>query len=161
MNHIQWKAGSKVTGDAEKIHAELEVIRHKNGNITPQAVVSKAKSKRSAMHKSFEWNDAKAANSHREAQARKLVRSIQVKRVESPNVATPVYSSVTEAANGKKPERKVYQSTEEALQDPVTRDEILGNAIRDAISYRRKYAQLQELAKVFTAMDDLVENFGG
>jgi len=36
----------------------------------------------------------------------------------------------------------------------------LGNAIREAISYRRKYAALQELSQVFHAMDDFVENFG-
>jgi hypothetical protein len=37
------------------------------------------------------------------------------------------------------------------------RDEILGNAIRDAIAFRRKYHALQELAKVVHVIDEFIE----
>ena len=157
---IQWKNGSKISGDAEKVYCELEVIRKHDGDITPQAVVAKAKAKRSAMHRHFEWNDESAGYRYRLEQARKLVRSIEIIHVEAPKVPAKAYSVVTRPARSENKPRKVYQSTEEALQDPVQRDEILGNAIRDAISYRRKYAALQELSQVFRAFDEFVENFG-
>jgi len=160
-NIIQWKLGSKFSGSAEGTYAELEKIRKRDGNITPSAIVAKAKSKSSAMHRHFEWDDDKAANQHRLEQARLVARSIQIIHIESPNAPAQAYSIITIAQkNGEPKTRKVYQSTEEALKDPVMRDEILGNAIREAISYRRKYAALQELSKVFHAMDEFMENFG-
>jgi len=158
---VQWKKGSRVTGDAEKIHSELEVIRKKSGDITPQEVVEKARSKRSSMHRSFEWDDSVAGEKYRDEQARKLIRSIEVIIIEAPDVPAPAYSVVTRPSKGEAEPRSVYQSTEEALKNPIQRDEILGRAIREAISYRRKYASLQELSKVIKAVDELVENFGG
>ena len=111
------------------------------------------------MHKHFEWDDSVAAEKHRKEQARSLIRSIEIVHVEAPTVAAKAYTIVTAPQEGAATPKKVYQSTAEALQDPVSRDEILGSAIRDALSYRRKYNGLQELAQVFTALDDFVENF--
>lgn len=159
-NVIQWKTGSKMRGSAEKVYEELEQIRKVDGDITPHAVVEKAKKSRSVMHKHFEWDDSLAGEKYRMEQARKLVRSIEIIHIKAPNIPAKAYSVVTKPSREPGPPRKVYQSTEEALQDPVHRDEILGNAIRDALSYRRKYASLQELSKVFTALDDFVANFG-
>lgn len=158
--HIQWRKGTRLTGDAEPVYNELEKIRKHDGDITAAAVVEKAKAKRNPLHRHFEWDDSTAAENYRLGQARKIMRSIEIIRTEAPNAPAKAYSVVTRPpANEKETEpRKVYTSTEEALQDPVTRDEILGNAIRDAISFRRKYAALQELAQVFRAVDLFVES---
>ena len=88
-----------------------------------------------------------------------MLRSIQVIYPESPKQKpSRQYMVVTEAAKQGQPERKVYRTTKEIMQDPIARDEVLGNAIREAISFRRKYAELSELANVFVAMDDFVLN---
>ena len=65
--------------DAQVIGEALEEIRLKaGGELTPGAVVEAARTKRSALHKHFEWNDAVAAEaflchvvSPRGAQARR------------------------------------------------------------------------------------------
>lgn len=160
-NVIQWKQGSKFTGSAESAYNELEKIRKREGNITPRSVVEQAKKRNSALHRHFEWDDAKAADLHRLEQARKVLRSIEIIHIEAPNAPAKAYSIVTAPTAGKeeKPKR-VYTSTKEALQDPIQRDEILAQAIREAISYRRKYAALQELSKVFSAMDEFLAEFG-
>lgn len=160
-NIIQWKQGSKMTGSAEPVYKELESIRKKDGNITPRSVVEKAKSKRSALHRHFEWDDSVAAEKFRLEQARKVIRSIEIIHVQAPTVPAKAYSLVTRApAKVQEPHQpqKVYTSTEEALQDPVMRDELLGEAIRDAIAFRRRYAALQELAQVFRAVDLFIES---
>jgi len=159
MNVIQWKNGARQTGSAEPAYEELETIRKREGGIAPSSVVKRAKSKRSALHRHFEWNDGLAAEKHRMEQARDLIRSIEIIHVEHPKAPAKAYSIVTTPTVGKEKPKKVYQSTVEALKDPVMRDEILGNAIRDAISFRRKYAALQELAQVFTAVDSFINKF--
>ncbi|MCP4103650.1 MAG: hypothetical protein GY750_19855 [Lentisphaerae bacterium] len=52
--------------------------------------------------------------------------------------------------------RKVFTTTEEILKDPDARAELLSNAIREALAFRRRYSQLSELANVIRAIDDSV-----
>lgn len=159
MNIIQWKAGSRKTGDATLAYNELEDIRKKHGHITTRAVVERAKEPDNPLHRHFEWDDTVAADKHRLRQAGELNRSIEIIHAEAPTIPARVYSIITQPTSGDdSAPQKVYMSTEESLKDPVKRDEILGNAIRDAISYRRKYATLQELSKVFTVLDDFITN---
>jgi tRNA A37 N6-isopentenylltransferase MiaA len=157
---IQWKQGYRARIDAIKAHKELEDIRRLDGNLTAANVLKRAKDKSSSLHKQFDWDDGEAANQWRLEQARRLIRSIEVIRLDAPKRPYKAYNVVTVPATASDPKvRKVYQSTEEALADPVMRDEILGNAIRDAISFRRKYAALQELAQVFSEIDRMIANF--
>ena len=162
MNTIQWKVGSKMTGSAERVYGELELIRSRDGEITPVAVVEKAEDEGSALHKYFEWDSDKAAERYRLEQARKVLRSIEIIHISAPSAPAKAYSIVTKPSKdpSKSATRKVYESTEEALKDPIMRDEVLGNAIREAVAFRRKYSALQELSQVFTAMDDFLVSFG-
>lgn len=159
--HIQWKQGYRAKINAEAAYSELEDIRKVHGSLTAANVLDRAKQEDSALHRQFEWDDSEAATQWRLEQSRRLIRSIEVVRVEAPKKPVKAYSIVT-VPDSKKEDgigKKVYQSTEEALQDPVMRDEILGNAIRDAVSFRRKYAALQELSQVLRSIDELVANF--
>ena len=155
---IDWKKGFRGKGDAEKVYSELEVIRKRVGSIKPEDVVKRAKIKKSSMHEMFTWDDSEAARLHRLEQARSVIRSIEIVYEKTPNVQARAYSVTTTAATDKEEPRKVYMSTAELLEDPIARDELLSRAIREALSYRRKYHGLSELAKVFRAMDDFVEH---
>jgi len=155
-----WKKGYHSKIKAEIAFTELEKIKTANGGmLTAGIVLAKAKAKTNKLHKVFEWDDSKAADEHRMLQARKLMQSIEVVYPESPK-QTPHrhYMVVTEPGKNDQPQRKVYRTTEEILKDPVARDELLGNAIREAISFRQKYAELSELAGVFHALDDFVSH---
>jgi len=160
ISKVYWKRGARINIDAEKAFNEFEKIKAKNGNkLTAGIVVIEARKSRSVLHKSFEWDDAIAAEEHRLEQARKMLRSIEVVYEDTPHIPpTRGYVTVTETARKDAPERKVYLSTEDALKDPCARDEILGNAIRDALTYRRKYAGLSELSKIFVAIDTTIED---
>lgn len=158
--HVQWKQGYRAKSNAEKVYSELEQIRKTDGDLVPPKVVEAARNPESAMHKEFEWDDGTAGELYRHDQARRMLRAIQVIRVEAPeHKPSRAYSLVTRKKTKETPERRVYTDIAEALQDPVTRQEILSRAINEALSYRRKYAELQELAQVFKAMDDFVEKF--
>ena len=148
-----WVSGSKHKVDATKAYNELERIRKKEGCLVPTVVVNEAKKPRNPLHKEFEWDDSEAATEYRLEQARRMLRSIQVVREEVPDRPMRVYEIVTQPAVKDMPERKVYDDIGKIMADPVSRDELLGRAIRDALTYKRKYAQLQELSQVFAALD--------
>lgn len=155
---ISWRDGFRSSGaDAEKVYQEIEIIRRRDGGIKPEAVLKQAKRKTSSMNKMFEWDDSKAAESYRVEQARGILRSISVVYSKAPKVKTRVFHTTTAATatEDDKP-RKIYQSTEELLKDPIARDELLAGAIRDALSFRRKYHCLSELAGVFKVIDGFV-----
>jgi hypothetical protein len=158
---IKWKTGARFSADPEKAYEELEAIREKaNGDIDPEAVVAKAKSKRSAMHNEFEWDDTVAAHEHRLATARTIVRSIQCVRSESPDVTARVYESVIvkQREQAEKAPTRVYRTTEDILKDPILRDQLIMTAIRELTSFRQKYSGLSELNNVFGAMDDYLRD---
>ena len=157
---VAWKRGYHGKVKAAKAFSELEKIKGNNGGVlTAGIVVQKAKAKRSPIHDAFEWSDEVAGHEYRLEQARRMMRSIEVVYAEAPQVAPQRhYVAVSEPPKMDAPERKVYRTTEEVLQDPVARDELLGQAIRDALTYRKKYHALSELAGVFVALDDFVTN---
>lgn len=160
VKKVYWKRGYHNTIKAEVAYKELEKIKAKNGGkLTAGIVVIEARKVRSPLHKEiFKVDVETAAEEWYVREARKLLASVEVIYEETPHVPpTRVYVAVTEEKKGEQPERKVYKTTTEALEDPILRDEILGNAIRDAIIYRRKYSALSELAEVFVAIDEVIE----
>ena len=67
---------------AQDAGEELERISKEHGEVTPPLVVDEARPEESPIHEVFEWDDYVAAESHREHQARQLIRSIQVVKPE-------------------------------------------------------------------------------
>lgn len=159
IKKIKWKRGFQTKGSAEVAFNRLEKIKeNSNGVLTAGAVVEDARMKNSPLHKQFEWDDSIAAQQHRLQQGRYLIRSIEVVYEDAPDVKPQqLYVTSTQPEKKDSPERKVYRTVKETLEDPVARDELLGNAIRDALSYRRKYHMLSELAGIFYALDSFVE----
>lgn len=58
--------------------AEIRALEDKQGRLTPQQVVEAARSKTSALHGCFEWDDEKAGASYRIEQARELLRRVKI-----------------------------------------------------------------------------------
>ena len=153
---IRLKTGAQIKTSAAVVYKEIERVRKiGKGNISLQVLVDESKPVDAPLHSEFEWRNAKAANSWRLHQARKIVQSIEI----LPEGKQPVrgYSSVqvvTEQAGSPAKSTFVFRSIEDVLSNPETRDELLGQAIRDALAFRKRYQALQELAKVFAALDE-------
>ena len=156
---IKWRAGSRFKTNPVKAFEELERIKSRNGGeIDANTVVEAARSKRSPIHRDFEWDDAIAAHEHRLETARKMVRSIEIVRKEAPNISARAYEVTVSRESTLESPKKAYRSTEEILSDPVARDELLGRAVRDAISFRKRYAALSELSQVFQAVEKFIRS---
>lgn len=68
----------KNKADPTRCAQELDDIEQKYGDTEPENVVDYAQSKRTELHKLFEWDDKEAARLQREATARNVVQSLRV-----------------------------------------------------------------------------------
>lgn len=145
-----WRPGSRVSIDADKAGRELARIEKSEGELTPTAVLDRARSANSSLHGHFEWDDNIAAEQHRLSQAGELIRSIVIDVTHSnvePPKATRAYVSVQRESG------RSYVATQTAMSDVELRRQVLDRAWAELEAFRRKYGDMQELAKVFAAMD--------
>ena len=154
-----WRPGSRISLDAQKAGRELENIRkQEGGELTPAAVVERARSGNSALHAHFEWDDQKAAEQHRLGQAGELIRSITVDVTRS-NVEEPkrIRAFVNVTTEG----RQHYTSTFHALSDAELRAQVIAKAWADLEAWRQRHAELTEFGRIFAAMDATREALPG
>ena len=159
---IEWKSGSQWKCKADVAHAEIEKLRDANGGkVHPEHVVETAKKKHNPLHNDFEWDDAVAANEHRKETARCMLRSFVIVRedvkTDRPQRVYEVTNDVANSEPNRRP-KKAYSSIDDIMKDPDTRAELLGRALRELITLRNRYRDLQELAVVIRAIDETVEN---
>lgn len=156
---IRWKQGSQFKCAADLAHEQIEVIRKKNGgSVSAESVVTVAKAKRNPLHEDFEWDDAIAANEHRMQRARVMLASFVIVREElRTDRPQRVYEVVREPMVGKQRIRHVYKTIEDIMKDTDLRAELLGRALGELVSIRNRYRDLQELAVVMRAIDEVVE----
>lgn len=85
MTQYQWRDAFKAfyNVDAMAVGPVLEAIREEKGKLTARDVVDEARSKKSPLHKAFEWDNEVAAEQFRLEQARSMIRSIQIVTVKN------------------------------------------------------------------------------
>ena len=145
-----WNVSAQIAGE------ELEKIEARDGEITPAAVVDAARPDDSALHKVFEWDDEKAAEQYRLSQASCFIRCIAVKPEETDEVKGPIKLFVNRnpTDEGQK-QQASYINYRSAFEDPESRAVVIANAKHELRVFRAKYSKLNELAKVFKAIDEL------
>jgi len=146
----QWKAGSRYSVGAQVAAERLHQIGASAGGITPRAVVDDARSDNSPLHKCFEWDNAKAADEHRLLQARSMIGSLVVVKVND----APVLRE-TRAFLHVSVESPQYVPTEVALSTPDMRAEILARATDEIIRWKDRYSAYSEFGKVVEVIDTL------
>lgn len=146
----QWKQGSHISIDAQAAGEEMEKLRTLyNGRLEPQMVVDAARDEQSPLHHHFEWNDKKAAAAYRNDQAGHLIRCITVEVDTGRGERAPVRAFVSV----KRDEDRCYTSVQHALSDSELRAQVLASAWAELEAWRRRHAELIELAKVFAVID--------
>lgn len=76
------------------IASELQAIASQTNELLPEQVIEAARNPNSAMHDWFEWDDTAAASAYRLAQARWLIKSINVviERSDQSRVIAPAFT---------------------------------------------------------------------
>ena len=145
----KWKTGytNKVT--AQAAGQELNRIRNDGKQLTPKTVVDESRTESAVLHDCFDWNDETAAESYREVQAGMIMRNIAVTVVCGKEVPEPVRAYVHIGSE--------YKHIDEAVSVVVYKNDMLEQAHREFICFRRKYQILSELAALFESADKVFE----
>lgn len=133
---------------AQSVGEECERLESE-GRLTAQNLLDDSRPEDAPLHDCFEWNDGVAAEKWRLAQASYIIRSIEV-TVEEANEPTRAFVATVSD------DKREYRAIGYVLRSTESRDALLESARRELLSFRRKYATLYELAKVFAAIDDEV-----
>lgn len=146
-----WRPGSRINLDPEKAGKELERIKKAgNGLLEPADVVQAARDEASPIHPHFEWDDGAAAEAYRENQARELVRSLTID-ISRSNLEQ---RSVRAFVNVEVGEQRGYVSTVTAMSSAELRKQVLEKAFAELEAWRARHAELSELARIFSAIDE-------
>lgn len=129
--------------DAEKVYSELETI----GTKSPQNIVDYAEEHPdSELHKCFTWDDSKAANEWRKAEARQVVRLLVFADDETKQ---PTQIRVLQkATDAYEPVKTIVRNNDEYAK-------LLARAKAELKAFRERYKQISELEKVLDAIDEL------
>jgi hypothetical protein len=155
----QFKSGSRLKGDAQKVGERLEKLRKQDDceaieHLTAKRVVAEARPKRSPLHPYFEWRDDVAGELYREEQARLLTRSIvyvEVTEEDEEPKTYPVYVHATVPEVG-----SCYVTTEAAMGNEEIKAKVMAEALSGLRAWRRRYEMLsEELPAIFAAIEEL------
>lgn len=137
VNRDRFPVDAQVAGEAL-----AKLVSLHGGKLTPEVVVNAARPKTAPLHKCFEWNDERAAELHRRAEAAKLIRSVRVKRENAEGEARVVRAFVP---------AKDETGAHFKSASVVTRSEQLRTAINVALdnltAAREKLEPYQEVGK--------------
>ena len=139
---------------AETVGHVFEQIEEKYGKLTNDLVLQSATPEDSPIHELFEWDDAVAGHRYRLQQATQVIISLNREVEEDPKPkAVRAYFNVSDTEKKGK-----FINTKTAFSNPDTREIILKRALRELESFKEKYQNLNELAGVFSKIDELLAN---
>lgn len=141
--------------DANVVGTIVERIAKENDGVCPPALlVDEARTKDSALHGLFTWDNRKAADEWRKQEARQVVKALVVV-VDDSEIRPPAFVHVRVSTdNG---EREGYSATLDVIKDPALRSQALHEAIVTLRGFRRRYEALTELQPVWEALDAVVQ----
>ena len=145
-----WKEGTRYKTDANiagAVCAEMEAA----GTLTAGNLVEASRPKDAPLHKEFEWNNTKAAEEWRKHQARNIIHSLVL--VTDPGTDSEsvraIFKIETRSNN--------YESIVAIVQQEDKYDALKKAALRELEAFRMKYAQIEELGKVFAAITEFAK----
>ena len=148
-------AANKTALQKPTITDELNLIKDQNnGFLDPVAVVEFARNKATALHGRFEWDDGEAAERYRIWQARMVIR-MELTVIPGDTRERSVRAFVSLLDDRRAETDNGYRCMLEVLTDSDLREQLLDEAKKEMLYFRRKYSQLSELSKVFEAMEEV------
>ena len=141
-----WRTPGFFKADAQKVSEELREIGEE---FTPQDIVEAAEDETKELHKCFEWDNDKAADSYRLYQARVLTSQLVFKREvtdDNPAPAPVRIFNKTEGGGGYKIPERTFKVQEEY-------EALLQRARAELHAFKVKYAALHELDYILELID--------
>lgn len=153
MEIMRYKAvaGSRLSDEqAERYGPEIKSLMDKRGGrLDPDDVVEAARKKRSPLHEYFMWNDHEAAEEWRRAQARCLLRFIEIEYVQDDEV-NHVRAFVSVPYDGE----RNYRPIEVVMLDEYERQNLIGSLREEIIALTNKLKRFEEFADIVLSIEE-------
>lgn len=150
----EW-SGFRFAVPAQVVGAECERIERENGSVTCERLVDSARSKTSAIHGLFEWNDKIAGEKWRIQQAKTILCCLKVS-VSEDGESEP--KKVRAFLNANPADvRAEYFNIEKTLTNVDLMAGVLNRAKKELQAFVDKYRTLKELATVIEVIDEYLE----
>lgn len=150
----RWRNGQSFGVPAQVAGDRLETLRDEKGVLRARDVVEDARPKKAVLHNCFEWDNLKAAEEYRVAQARQMLAALVIVPIEAPD-SEPVRALI---AIGESNEPNDYMPLSQVMTSEELRKRALNIALADLRRTREKYHHLKELEKVWEQLDLLAES---
>lgn len=141
----EWKNNFRCKTDAQVVGELCEELESTIG-LTAENLLDVSRAEDAPLHNEFEWVDDVAAEKYRTYQARLIINHLAISVGESKEESVRAFFTT---------EEKKYESLEVILRCEDKKRNLLEVALAELERFRRKYAQLEELASVFDAIDDV------
>lgn len=154
----KWRNGAHIKADAQVAGTVCSKLE-KEGRLTPKNLLNESRPVDAPLHNVFEWDDGIAAEKYRTEQAAHIIRcviTIPDKKNDEVPQPKPAFVLVSSHASDD-PKKATYRDVKAALNDPVDKQTVLKNALRELDAFQRKYSMLSELASVFNEIKQLKE----
>lgn len=144
--------------------AAVEALLARNGGrISPTILVDEARPESSPFHEHFEWDDSEAAEQYRLGQAAQIIRRWRGSIMRLDVAAKLIHVTTTRRVQSPEGQRgkghSSYESVDQIMADPTKRADMLRTVLHELQAYRKRYAELEELAMVWVLLDDLIDDF--
>ena len=159
---VKWKESTRSKANAGDVFNFFEKVREANdGELNIDYAVEASREKNSPLHNELEWDDSIAGHEFRKNQVKYLVRNIEIVRADvstNSRAYESIKVNVVNSETKEVKEKNVFLFTEDILSSPAGRAQLLGQAIRDAIAFRKRYSGLSELACIIQVIDSEMVN---
>lgn len=174
VERSEWKPGSRIAVPAQVAATEFLRLHEQYGRVTPANVVDAARPKKAPLHDCFEWDNTTAAAAYREQQAMHLLRSLVVVYKKADGTLAPPIRGfikvVPRPEDADEPrsdaasialEPRVYVPVAQAMSEDALRRRYVQQALRDLITWRSRYKDIAEFARLFALIDELRKEHAG
>lgn len=146
------KRGARLPVSAQVAGEECARLESQ-GRLTPRNLVEESRPEDAPLHRYFEWDDSVAAEKWRCTQAAYIIRSVEV-TIE--RTSEPTRAFIATISDG----THTYRDVGVVLRDADSRAELLRDAMRELLAFKRKYQNLRELVDVIDAIDGALGSQG-
>jgi hypothetical protein len=155
FGEAKWRGKFNPGVPAEVARKEFDLIaeRSEHGDVAPAEIVKQAKRKNNPLHKCFDWDDKIAGPKWRMHQARKLINHLVVEVTSDDQRRVVRQYHVVRSAGDDDAPKTSYEALENILRDPDKRLQLLSDVLRQLVSLRNRYRDIQELAQVWSAVE--------
>ncbi len=137
----------------------LKIGGRNSGYVPVEDVVEEARDPASPLHDFFTWDDTECAQKYRLLEAGHLVRRLKITLIRVGGEAKKLEVKLVRAFQNRESQRFKpnggYEQVTDIMCDEEKRKDMLSQALRELGAYRKRYADLEELSKLWEVLDSI------